>query len=249
MKYKAIIIDDEQLSIDALEKVLAEFCSIVDVVEKTTSSANGIQLINKIQPDIVFLDIEMPGLNGFDVLESVSNRNFQLIFITAYDHYAVKAFKVNAIDYILKPINIKEVIHAVNKAAQFIENKKNPIENYSNLVKDIRNNNSPKIQLSVQKGIELVSINEIMHIMADGRYAKVYLQNGSNLFVTKTLKEIEKQLNYSFFFRVHKSHLVNLNFIKKYNLVSNYQLELFDGTIVDISRRKKDDFIEVMAKL
>ena len=246
---KGVIIDDEKPSIEAISQILGEFCPDVQVLGSTSSPSEGIKLINEVKPDVVFLDIEMPVLNGFDVLESIPDKNFEVIFITAYDHYAIKAFKVNAIDYILKPVNVKEIIQAVNKVKEKISTDENSSDKYNDLINQLQNSKSPRIQLSVQNGVELVQESDIIRILADGRYSRVFLNTKKSIFVTKTLKELEKELHTPPFLRVHKSHVVNINYVKKYNLVSSFQLELVDGTIVDVSRRKKDEFIEFMTQL
>lgn len=249
MTLKAIIIDDEQPSIDAIKKIIVEFCPTVEIIDSTNSPSQGIQLVNTKKPDILFLDIEMPNLNGFDVLEAIDDKNVNVIFITAYDHYAIKAFKVNAIDYILKPINVKEIIKAVNKVSELRQLKEIKQTKYSNLISSIKSTPGSKIQLATQNGVELVTVSNIIRVLADGRYSKVFLKDGSNIFVTKTLKNIEADINNSTFLRVHKSHLVNMDCVKKYNFVSNYQIELLDGTLIEVSRRKKDEFIEYMTKI
>lgn len=246
MDLTAVIIDDESLSIKNIEIIVTDFCPSVRVVGKTQMPIEGVKLINENKPDIVFLDVEMPGMNGFDVLDAIPNKQFDIIFVTAYDNYAIKAFKVNAIDYIQKPVNIKEVVNAVNKVIEKKATQQHNIEDYRRIFEDLTRLRNQKINIPTSEGITRLDKSEIIHIQADGRYSRLFLNNNESLFVTKTLKELEEIINSETFFRVHKSHLVNTDYIKKYNISSSHQLELSNGKVVDISRRKRDDFLQFM---
>lgn len=246
MKIKAVIIDDEAPAIQGLEKVISEFCPDVEIVGKSQSSLTGLQLINIEKPDVVFLDIEMPEMNGFELLESIPDRKFEVVFITAYDHYAVKAFKVNAIDYILKPINIKDVTHAVNKVIERKKSIRPDDDRYERLFENLKDFRTLKIHIPAIEGTVCLNADEIIRFAADGRYSMVYMIDGSTQCFSKTLKEIESLVEHKSFLRVHKSHFINMEMVKKYNLSSSYQIEMVDGAIIDVARRKKDDFLHFM---
>lgn len=246
MDLTAIIIDDEAPSVRAVEKVISEFCPGVKIVGKTQSPIEGIELVNTLNPDVVFLDIEMPVMNGFEFLESIPKPDFNVVFITAYNHYAVQAFRVNAIDYILKPVKIKDIIQAINKV---VERKKSKVfftEKYKNVLLELSNQYEKKINISTSGGVMCFKISEIIRFEADGRYSNLYLTNEKKLCFSKTLKEIQGEINQPCFLRIHKSHLINMNYVRKYNLTSAYNVELIDGSVLDISRRKKEEFIKYM---
>ncbi len=187
-------------------------------------------------------------MNGFELLESLPNPEFAVVFVTAYDHYAVQAFRVNAIDYILKPVNIKDIIQAVNKV---IDRKKLKISNadrYKNVLSDLKNVHENKINIATSDGVICFKVSEVIRFEANGRYSTIYLINGTDICLTKTLKEIEKEIDATIFLRIHKSHLINMNMVRKYNLTSIFNVELIDGKVLDISRRKKEAFINYMVQ-
>lgn len=248
MSLRAVIIDDELPSIEAIENIIAEFCPKVKIEGKTQSPKEGIKLIIDTNPDVVFLDIEMPLMNGFELLDAFPNRNFHVVFITAYDEYAIKAFKVNAIDYLLKPINITDVINATKRIEERLMERSIQTENYKKLLQDLRGQQIRKINISGADGVVCLNIDDIIRIGADGRYSRVYLVDGTNMCFAKTLKDIEKLVDSTIFLRVHKSHLLNMSKVKKYNLTSSYQVEMEDGAVIDISRRKKDEFLQFMIR-
>ncbi len=243
---KAIIIDDEIDAINTLDLILKRYCPKVDVTAKTNSFKEGIKLILEHQPDLLFLDIEMPQGTGFDLLECIPNRFFEVIFITAHDHYALKAIKHNAIDYIIKPVNIDELMIAVKR----VEDKRTTIKginpNIEKLLENIKLTQSKNISVSTSEGVEYINIDEIIYILADGSYSHLYMTNKQNMVVSKNIMEFELLLTDKDFFRCHKSYLINLNFVKKLITNDNY-IELKDGSKVIISRRKKDEFNDLMS--
>lgn len=245
MHLNAVIIDDELFSVNAIEKILTEFCHDITIIGKTCSPFEGIKFINERKPDIVFLDIEMPGMNGFELLESITDRNFDIIFITAYDQYAIRAFKTNAIDYILKPLSIKEVVQAVNKV---IKNRqfKHRDSRYLDLLDYLKQLNTKKVHIPTSDGVVCVNSDEIIRVEGDGRYSRIHLRGRSPVFLAKTLKELEDIIHGASFFRVHKSHIINMTYVKMYNLISTNQVEMADGAKIDVARRKKDDFIRLI---
>jgi len=247
---RVVIIDDERDAINSIELIINEYCTNAEVVGTAASAADGRNIILSQQPDLVFLDIEMPRGNGFDLLEMLPERNFEIIFITAYNNFAIKAFKYSAIDYILKPIDIEEFIEAVDKAEKRINDKKQPaprgFSKYDVLLDNIRTSKPTKIMVPTSEGQIYIEIKEISRIEAEGSYSMLYLTNDSKILVSKNLKEFETMLGDSDFFRPHNSHLINLEHVKKYVVKDGGYIEMTDGTIVPISRRRKEFFIEKM---
>lgn len=246
---KAVIIDDEADAVNSIELIINEYCNNVIVVGKAYSASEGRDVILSKNPDIVFLDIEMPRGNGFDMLEMIPKRDFQVIFITAYNNWAIKAFKYNAIDYILKPIDIDDFIKAVERAEKNQSSDKSiDVDRYKELLSNISTKTLNKIAISTSEGIEYIEIEKIIRFEGDGSYSKVYIIDQTYILVSKNLKEFQELLENNNFFRTHNSHLINLSFVKKYIMKDGGHIEMKDNSIVPISRRKKEAFIDVMGK-
>lgn len=241
MKLKVVIIDDEIDAIDVLENIIQIKNVDYDVVGKTTSPIEGIKLINEHKPDVVFLDIEMPELNGFEVLKSIADISFEVIFATAYEHYALKAIKQNALDYILKPATIPEVLEALEKAKQKRIGKENNTQDFNDFLLNVQPKRSKRIKIPTASGFELIREEEVMYFKADGSYSMVHMIH-NNLLVSKSIKQMEPSLNPEVFFRVHRSFIVNTQHVKRY-LREDYSLIMDNGDIVPVSHRKLDDFI------
>ncbi len=246
----AIIIDDEELGRTLLGNILNKYCKNVNIVGQASSAKDGFELINNVSPDLVFLDIEMPGGSGFDLLEKITDKNLGIIFTTAYNQYAVKAFKFNAIDYLLKPINIEELIASVNKVTDkksttnFKSSIKNLIENYNS-----PNSKTNKIALPTQDGLEFVEIKDIIRCEADGKYTFCFLSSGKRLHSTRGLKDFEEQLSSYNFCRIHHAHLVNLDHIKNYFKGEGGYILMSNGDNVTVSKRKKEVFLKQLNKI
>ena len=248
---KAVIIDDEPDAVNSIELIINEYCNNVTVIGKAYSALEGKEVILSKKPDLVFLDIEMPRGNGFDMLEMIPDRNFDIIFITAYNNWAIKAFKYNAIDYVLKPIDIDDFINAINKVENSRGSGNNnnfPVDNYKELLLSLTNKTLNKIAISTSEGIEYIEITKIIRFEGDGSYSKVYIIDQPYILVSKNLKEFQELLEDIDFFRTHNSHLINLSFVKKYVMKDGGHIEMKDNTIVPISRRKKEAFVDVMDK-
>ncbi len=245
---KAIIVDDEHKSVHTLELMLKEYCPEVEVVGFAYSAVDGAKEIMSKNPDLVFLDVEMTGGSGFDLLESLTERNFNVIFVAAHDHYALKAIKFHAIDYILKPLDVEELKTAVsNFRLRKNENKKVPSE-IEKLLEHLKIQRVKKIAVPTSNGTEFISIDEIFYLAAERSYCKIFLTNKKSILVSKSLNEIEELLPSGNFFRIHKSHTVNLAFVKKHIKTDGGVAELTDGTKLYISRSKKDEFSFAMQK-
>ena len=246
----ALIVDDENKNRESLAKLIEQFCYGVQVIGHAENVKSAEEFIKNNQPQIVFLDIEMPGGNGFTLLEKYENPDFQLIFTTAHADYAIKAIKFAALDYLLKPINVNELKIAVEKAIQNINSSSNTEDKRFDVLKNNQKNEGfdfKKIALPSLDGIEFYDISEILRCEADRAYCKFYLTNGSKITVSKALREFEDLLNECNFFRVHKSNMVNLNHIKKYVKGKGGYVVLSDESHVNVSVRKKEMLMEVLA--
>lgn len=246
---RAVIVDDEQDAIEAIKLILAEHCNDIDVVGTARSVNDAVEIIKSTDPEIVFLDIEMPPGTSFDILEKLPNRNFNVIFVTAYNQYAIKAFKYSAIDYILKPIDINDLLQAVDKARKILQEKGSAVEKQINmLLHNLRIDKPDKIALSTSDSIEFVQISDIIQIQAEGSYSTLIMADNSHLVVSKNIGEFESLLEDHPFFRPHQSHLINLTHVRKVTRLGN-EVVMNDGSIAYLSRRKKNQFLELMASM
>jgi two-component system LytT family response regulator len=247
----AIIIDDERNALEVLEMQLNQFCTDVQVVAACDGGEKGIAAIKKHNPDLVFLDIEMPHKNGFDVLQETKSYQYQVIFTTAYDQFAIKAFKYSAIDYLLKPVDIIELQAAVAK----VKTKDQPEDLQEKLNALLARFQPPvqrltdKIALPVGDAMQFMQPDEIIRCESDSNYTHIILANGKQITLAKTLKEVEENINGAPFFRIHQSHLVNMNHISKYIKGENAYVVMKDGTQIGISRNKKEAFLETFRKV
>ncbi len=232
---RAILIDDETKSTQVLTMLVSQYCPQVEIVGTAKKPQQGIELIQALQPDLVFLDIEMPYMNGFSLLEAIFPITFEVIFVTAFENYALKAFRYNALDYLVKPISIEELRNAVDKAIQRVFIKKN------NLLKNTLK--IGKICLPIQEGIWFANVEDIVRCEADGKYTWFYFQLQDRRLVCRNLKEYEELLPEDTFFRVHHAHLVNLKYVQKYIKGRSGLIEMQDGSQVELSARKRDLFL------
>ncbi len=243
---KTVIIEDEAKSRSSLRQKLIEFCPVIEIAGEAEDGLEGKNLIEKHQPQLVFLDIEMPKMNGFEMLNVIKEKNFHIIFTTAYDQYAIKAIKYAAFDYLLKPIDIEELKMAVARIAdkETGETKKQVELLQQNIQHPKKQLN--KLAVPTLDGLLFYDINDIVHLEANSNYTHIFFNNQTKILASKTLKEFEDILPEETFFRVHHSHLINLNYIKKYIKGDGGQIELLNGTYVDVSRRKKDEFLKAI---
>lgn len=243
MLLRSIIIDDEQNGINALKALIDVYIKDVKIVAETTKASEAIELIENYKPEIVFLDINMPEMTGFELLEKLTWRKFSLVFITAHQEYALKALKNNAVDYILKPIDYEELQSAINK----IKNQavtKDSLTQYTKLLHELDDYNyKNKILVNLKSGIEAVDLNDIIYLESKSNYTQLYLANSKVILTSKTLKEFEDQLCAASlnFLRVHKSYIINLKKVTKY-LKAEEQIVLDETEKVPLSRSRKDVF-------
>ncbi|CAL2103493.1 LytR family transcriptional regulator [Tenacibaculum sp. 190130A14a] len=239
MKLKTIIVEDEAISRDILRNYISKYCPNIELLGEASNIKEGEELINKYDLDLVFLDVEMPFGNAFDLLEKIENRTFEVIFVTAYDHYAIEALNTQATYYLLKPISIDELIKAVNLVHE-IKEKEVALE--SSILTPKTNSVNGKITIPLQDGFEVVNTNDILFCKADDNYTEVYFENSKKL-VSKTLKYFEDILKESSFVRVHKSFLVNVNEIVKYKKGKGGSVVLSNGKEIVVSSSKKANLL------
>lgn len=248
---KAIIIDDEKRARRILNVLIEEECPEIDTVFEAENLVEGVEIIKAKKPDIVFLDIEMPNHSGLQILDFFKKDpiNFQIIFTTAYGHYAIEAFKLSAVDYLLKPMDAKELKQAILKASNNLE------ENFIkqkllNLERNFEQLALNKIALEVPKGIRFVSHEDILIFEADGAYTKVYLQNGKTELICKTLKHFSEQLsNKPLFYKPHRSFVINLKYMTEITKKDGLQVIMSNNKSIPIARERKDEFMDIINRV
>jgi len=240
---KAIIIDDEEAALQTLKKKIELYVPSISVIEVANSAKEGLQAIHKLKPDLVFLDIEMPWMNGFEMLQCLGdNIEFDVVFVTAYDQYAIKAFKTTALDYLLKPVDKDDLIACANK----LNAKNGPLqsEKLSQLNELLETPTaSERLVIHGHDTIEVVMQNEITYCQADSNYCVIHTAESRKIIVSKTLTSLESMLNTDNFVRIHRSYIVNMNHIKQVSVVDGSEVVLKDGTKLPVSRRKKDELL------
>jgi len=238
---KAILIDDEQHCLDTLNLLLKTFCPQVQIADQCCSSRKGLESIEKHKPNLVFLDIEMPVMNGFEMLGYFTEINFSIIFTTSYDQYAIKAIRFSALDYLLKPIDSEELVDAVKK----MQGRKDlpSAEQFEILLKQANQNGCGfhKIAVPTAEGFELIPADQVVRCEASDNYTQIFTKNGNKITACRSLKEMEEQMEqFSCFSRVHHSYLVNLNEIIKYVRGEGGYLVMSDGSTIGVSRSRKE---------
>jgi two-component system LytT family response regulator len=231
-KLKAIIVDDELHGRENLKNLLDTYCPEINVIATAESAVQAKILVLEKEPDVVFLDINMPVLNGFDFLESLEQQNFMLVFVTAYEQYGIKALKAHPVDYLLKPINIKELQQTVKQLV--IRSKE---------VSKIPSGKTNKIMVPITHGFTILDCEHIIRFMADDCYTKIYTSEGKLITVSRTLKEFESTVPAEYFYRIHKSHLINLHYVKEFSNLDGGFVTMKDGSKLELSRRKIHEFV------
>lgn len=242
---KTLIIDDEHNASEFLEKLLKRYFPNKFHICKTCESVDeAVEAIDEFQPNLVFLDIQMPNKNGFELFKEIKEINFEVIFTTAHSEFAIDAIKRSALDYLLKPINYIDLLGAVTR---FDEKSKKHIQQnqLSILIENMDAGDSAhkKIAIATETGFEFLKFNSIIYLEAQSNYTKFYLTDNSSIITAKTLKHFEEILPEDLFFRIHKTYLVNMNFIKRFSKVDEFTVELITGQKLPVSHRKKDEFI------
>ena len=246
---RCVLIDDENNSLEMMEWLIKTYCPQVTIEAMCNSSEKGIEAINKFKPDVVFLDIEMPHMNGFDMLEQFDKLFFDVVFCTAYDQFAIRAFKYSALNYLLKPVDPADLQETIRRLE---ERKTSPSkEQMELLLQNIRETIKPTVQriaLTTGDGMIFVPVDDIVYCEAESNYTSVALKDGKKILVSKVLKDIDETLSGSGFYRIHNSFLINLNHIKKYVRGDGGYVIMNNDVTVSISRSRRQEFMELFSK-
>ncbi len=245
MKIKSIIVDDESIAREVLENYLKKYCPIVEVIGQAQNIKEAVPMIQSLQPQLVFLDVEMPFGNAFDILEACTDQKFETIFITAYAEYSLKALNMSAAYYILKPIDITELVAAVNKVQMAIL-KAEAFNRTEILLQNLKlKPEKQQIILPTMQGFDVIKTGSIVKLLANGNFTDVYLEDGSCKMICKFLKHFDELLDHPFI-RIHRSFIVNVNFIKSYSKSAGGTVVLLDGSEVEVSATYKDGLMKVL---
>jgi len=244
---KAILVDDELSSLQNLQQKITEFCPEIKILATPNKPEEALFLLRHYKPDVVFLDIEMPRMNGFRMLEELQEIDADIIFTTAYNHYAIDAIRISAFDYLMKPISVEDLQNAV--ARLMTKHRRQTSEKLSVLKKSLQENRSQedRIAIPTSEGMEFINIKNIVRIESSSNYSKLHLLSGQTLLVTRLLKDFEEMLLPYRFYRVHHSHVINLTYIKKYIRGEGGQIVMQNGDVIDVARRKKEEFLKLIA--
>jgi two-component system LytT family response regulator len=248
---RAIIIDDERNNIENLTGLIKKHGAEVEIIASATTADEGIKIVTDLRPDLLFLDIQMPGKNGFDVLRALPHHQFEVIFVTAFDQYGIQAVKFAAIDYLLKPVDPEELKLSIRKAADVLARKKDnlKLENLLELLKNKDAKSQHKLALASTKEIQFVNTGDIIRCESSNAYTTFYLANGKSIMVSKPIFEYDELLTDYGFIRCHQSHLVNSNFIKSWIKEDSGYLLLSDNSRVPVSRAKKDIVLKTLTSI
>ena len=246
---KCVLVDDETNALEMMEWLLKTYCPQAEIVAMCNTAEKGIEAINSHKPDVVFLDIEMPRMNGFDMLEQVKNLTFDIVFCTAYDQFAIKAFKYAALNYLLKPVDPDDL----KATMQRVEEKRPALskEQFALLLQHI--NQSPKstpsrIALTTGEGLIFVATGDILYCRAESNYTNVVLTGGRKIMVSRVLKELDETLSGADFYRVHSSFLININHVKKFIRGEGGYIVMDNDATISISRAKRQEFMDMFSK-
>lgn len=241
---KAAIIDDEAKSRSILATMLNRYCPEVAVIGEAHNMEEGLRLIQYGEPELIFLDISMPGGSGFELLERIEERSLHIIFITAYDGYAIQAIRKDALDYLLKPVNIGELKAAVNKALERQNKEKTPNE-FQHIREAMKQETlTKKVAIPNRNGLLFIDLKDIIRLEADGSYTRFHLSSGKSVLSSRLLKEYDTNLPSHLFFRVHHSHIINLDHILFYERGDGGNIVMSDNSSIALSKRKKKGFLE-----
>ncbi|MBK7763471.1 MAG: response regulator transcription factor [Bacteroidetes bacterium] len=246
---RVIIVDDEITSSQVLEELIKHYLPQLEVIAICNKPSDAVSKISVLKPDIVFMDIELPGMSGFDILEKIPNINFEVIFTTAHTKYGIKAIQFSAIDYLLKPINVEELKIAIQRVEEH-RAFSNPLEKIKNLFENVQlmKQNHPfnRVAFPTSDGLKFIHLDHILRCMASNNYTYIFLTNNDKILISKSLKDIENILPESGFCRIHNSHLVNLKYISKFIKGDVNTLVMNDNTELEVSRRKKEELVKIL---
>lgn len=243
----AILVDDEENNLSSLREKITRHCPEVIIIAACDNAQKAISSIDSLQPDIVFLDIEMPVMNGFLMLQQLTFKNFELIFTTAYDHYAIKAIKFSALDYLLKPIEISELQSAVGRA---VEKRSHPgsAQQLELLLENLlpKKNVYRRIAIPTANGLQFIKVDDIVYLEANVNYTNFYLDGKMKYTASRTLKDFEEMLSEETFLRIHNSYVINKNYVEKYIRGEGGQVVMSNGAVLDVAKRKKTEFLKAI---
>ncbi len=247
---KLILVDDEKNVREALSQILADYAPHVKLCQACASLAEALTAIDQHQPDVLFLDIEIGNENGFDIFKHYPKPNFKIIFITAYQGYAIQAFRFAALDYLLKPVNLKNLLEALEKANEAIDHRKTTLK-IESFLHNLENTSkaSKKVVLKTTDKMHVVNLHDIKYCEAERSYTTFYLSDQSKIVVSHNLGDYEEMFSAYDFFRIHKSFLLNLDYLKQFEKTDGGKVILKDGTNLPLSSRKKDELVEYLTKL
>ncbi|HEY0679519.1 MAG TPA: LytTR family DNA-binding domain-containing protein [Chitinophagaceae bacterium] len=248
---RTIIIDDEPSAVSVLSTLLQKYCRAdVDLLASANTPEEGRSLIEELHPDLVFLDVEMPGMTGVDLIKSFNAPTFRVVFVTAHDAYAVEAFRVSAVDYLLKPVGSEDVIQVIQKIKNDIRNELGKLtiqlQQLDKLLNNHSDNADQKIGIAMSDKIVFITFNSIIYCEANGSYTHVYLTEGKKLVSSKPLGEFESQLKGNRFFRIHHHFLINLNQVKEFQRYDGGYVIMENGKSLEVSQRKRKDFLDAI---
>ncbi len=245
---KALVIDDENRTRDLIAKMINSFGLDIKAISAGESVVSGLKAIEEHNPDIVFLDIQMPDGTGFDLLRSIPNKSFEVIFITAHEEFAIKAIKFSALDYILKPIDADELKVAVERAIKSLGNKKEESQ-FDALQLNIQPNQKRRLVLKTQESVHVVELDSIIRCESERNYTSFFITGGKKIVVSKTLKDYEILLAGHNFLRVQQSHLINLDFVSRYDKINGGTIVMKDASEVPLSQAKREIFFKILENL
>jgi two-component system LytT family response regulator len=245
---KALVIDDENRTRELIVKMINSFGFEIEAIQGGNNVKTGIESIETEEPDLVILDIQMPDGTGFDLLKGLKHRNFEVIFVTAHEEYAIKAIKFSALDYILKPVDLSELRSAVEKAIEAVDQKKEETQ-FEALQQNINPNQKRRLVLKTQESVHVVDLDNIIRCEADRNYTSFFLVGGKKILVSKTLKEYETLLTGYNFLRVQQSHLINLDYVDRYDKGDGGSVVMKDGSEVPLSPAKRDIFFKIIENM
>jgi two-component system, LytTR family, response regulator len=246
--YRTIIVDDEIAQQELLQELLSTNFPEIHIMALCSSVEEALETIPKLKPDLVFLDVKMPPKTGFDLLRELDTIDFEVIFTSSFEHFAIQAFRVSALDYLLKPIRIDDMRDAISKLELRKNTSLQPLQ-IQNLLNNLQvsKSDSPRIALSSSTGLLFIKTSEVIRCTVERHMTLLFLENKSQIISTKTMKELDEVMTPLGFVRVHQSHLVNIKFVRKYFKGEGGQVEMEDGTVIEVSRRKKDELLAALS--
>lgn len=241
-----LIVDDEPKAREGLQRLLQHYAPEIKTIHQAENVAGAVEQIRSHQPSVVFLDIEMPNGSGFDLFNTFPEPDFKVVFVTAYEQYAIQAFKVSALDYLLKPIDPEELVDCLQKIKERLGNTENSTDRLRSLISHLKQTDLKKLALPDMNGVTFLNVDEIVHCSSDRNYTKIHCSDGKTHLISKTLKEIEGTLAPFNFFRVHHSDLINLNYVSRYDKLDGGYAVMKDGSRIAVSKRKRAAFLKVL---